>query len=362
MNETISLYYSEGSSDKEYHTQLEAQGDGFVVNFQYGRRGSALASGTKTATPVDYAKAKKIYDKLVAEKMGKGYSTGESGTAYQGTTAEERFTGILPQLLNSVDEATLETLLCDDDYVMQEKLDGRRRLTQRNGQELIGINKKGLQVALPLALADSLMTMLPSNTTGDGEQIGETLYLFDLLQLNGQDLAGLGYLERYAKLTALAANLPGVQIVPIYTTTEEKRAAFARIKAARGEGVVFKKKTSHYKPGRPASGGNQLKYKFTASATLEVAAQTKGKRSVALVGYDKHGKAIKLGNVTISANYEIPAVGAIVEVEYLYAYEGGSLYQPVYRGIRDDQNQQDCTVSQLKLKPKNAETDEDDAQ
>lgn len=72
--EKISLFFTEGSSDKVYHAQLEPKNDGFVVNFQYGRRGATLQAGTKTADPLPYDKAKKIYDKLVAEKKGKGYT------------------------------------------------------------------------------------------------------------------------------------------------------------------------------------------------------------------------------------------------------------------------------------------------
>jgi hypothetical protein len=43
-----------------------------------------------------------------------------------------------------------------------------------------------------------------------------------------------------------------------------------------------------------------------------------------------------VGSVTIPPSHTVPAAGSIVEVRYLYAYEGGSLYQPVYLGIRDD--------------------------
>jgi bifunctional non-homologous end joining protein LigD len=57
-----------------------------------------------------------------------------------------------------------------------------------------------------------------------------------------------------------------------------------------------------------------------------------------------------VGNVTIPANHSIPAKGAIVEVRYLYAYPGGSLFQPVYLGKRDDVDMRACTVSQLKFK------------
>ena len=66
MNETVSLYYQQGPSDKVYHAHLEAKGNGWIVNFAFGRRGSTLQTGTKTSEPVAYDKAKTIYDKIVA--------------------------------------------------------------------------------------------------------------------------------------------------------------------------------------------------------------------------------------------------------------------------------------------------------
>lgn len=38
--ERITLYYCEGSSDKVYQASIEPQGELFVVNFAFGRRGS----------------------------------------------------------------------------------------------------------------------------------------------------------------------------------------------------------------------------------------------------------------------------------------------------------------------------------
>jgi len=39
-----------------------------------------MNTGTKTQAPVDYDTAKSIYDKLVREKMAKGYTEGPDGT------------------------------------------------------------------------------------------------------------------------------------------------------------------------------------------------------------------------------------------------------------------------------------------
>lgn len=59
---------------------------------------------------------------------------------------------------------------------------------------------------------------------------------------------------------------------------------------------------------------------------------------------------IAVGNVTISVNKEIPKVGDIIEVRYLYAYKGGSLYQPTFLEVRTDMQIADCDIAQLKYK------------
>lgn len=78
--ETITLYFRQGSSDKVYQASLLPKDGGFVVNFAYGRRGATLATGTKTQAPVNHDEAKRIYDKLIAEKTAKGYTPGADGT------------------------------------------------------------------------------------------------------------------------------------------------------------------------------------------------------------------------------------------------------------------------------------------
>src|ERR1017187_7556893 len=123
QTERITLYYREGSSDKVYQASIEPQGELFLVNFAYGRRGSTMNTGTKTQTPVDYGSAKNIYDKLVREKKSKGYTEGPDGIPYQHSDKEDRVSGCLPQLLNPIDEKEAKRLIEDPDWAMQEKFD-----------------------------------------------------------------------------------------------------------------------------------------------------------------------------------------------------------------------------------------------
>ncbi|CDN12440.1 hypothetical protein RintRC_1123 [Richelia intracellularis] len=68
------LLYQQGSSDKVYEVDLyEIAPGSYVVNFRYAKRGGNLKEGTKTTQAVTLVKAQQIFDKLVAEKVKKGY-------------------------------------------------------------------------------------------------------------------------------------------------------------------------------------------------------------------------------------------------------------------------------------------------
>lgn len=70
------LFFKEGNSDKVYEIDLcEISGNQHVVNFRFGKRGSALKEGTKTTSPISLASAEQVFDALEAEKRRKGYQS-----------------------------------------------------------------------------------------------------------------------------------------------------------------------------------------------------------------------------------------------------------------------------------------------
>ncbi|MDM8556367.1 hypothetical protein QUF75_16715, partial [Desulfococcaceae bacterium HSG7] len=139
-----------------------------------------------------------------------------------------------------------------------------------------------------------------------------------------------------------------VTVIETAKTQKEKQRLYDRLQASGAEGVVFKKHAASYTAGRPKSGGNQVKFKFYATASV-VVTKINDKRSVA-VGILAEERRVGVGNVTIPPNKDVPAVNSVIEVRYLYAYPGGSLYQPAYIGVRDDVGVEDCVISQLKYK------------
>lgn len=352
--ESVNLFFTEGSSDKTYQAQLVEVEGGWKVNAQNGRRGGTLKAQIKTPEPVSYAEAKKIYDQLVKSKKKDGYTEDTSGSVYQDTAAGEEFTGVVPQLLNEVrEEDDVEALLTDPNWIAQEKHDGERRLVRRRDEKVEGINRTGMRVPLAMGIADYFGGLARgSDYLVDGEVMGDRFVAFDLLEINGKDIRGLQYSERLALLENLVAGNADIQVVETVSGESAKRALAERVRNAGGEGIVFKRRDATWSAGKPASGGSQRKWKFTESATLEAGTATSGKRSVALLAIGIDGLRVHVGKATIPANHEVPAVGALVEVSYLYRMpgEGGCLFQPVYKGLRGDKTCAD-SLDSFKLKP-----------
>ena len=343
--EHITLYFRQGSSDKVYQANIESKGDGFIVAFAYGRRGATLTSGIKTQAPVEYNEAKRIYDKLIAEKTAKGYTPGADGTPYQQTDRADRATGIHCQLLNPVEEDRVQAVIADPAFWMQEKFDGRRLLIQKCGDAITGINRLGLTVALPKTLERDAVAC-PVDCIIDGEAVGDAFHAFDAMLVGDDEIGGCRYGERHLRLLNLLNTFahPNIHLVSTAFLPRHKRDLFDALKKANAEGVVFKQIDAPYVAGRPASGGSQLKHKFCETASF-VVGKINAKRSVSLLLFtgDRIGAA---GNVTIPPNQPIPKTGQIIECRFLYAFrESGSIYQPVYLGVREDIRAEECTTS-----------------
>jgi bifunctional non-homologous end joining protein LigD len=364
--QSASLHFREGSSDKVYHVAIEPAGEGYHVSFAYGRRGSSLSTGNKTTTPVNLAEATKVFGKLVASKLAKGYqhnstspttntSSSNEPQPHRQTGNEGRDSGIRCQLLNPVDVGEVEELLNSTTFCLQQKFDGRRLMIRKQGDVITGINRRGLYVAIAHPIHQAC-EHIRCDFLIDGEAVGDIFHAFDLLEVKGTDIRKRRYIDRLAALmNLLPPLLKSLRWVRTTSTPRHKPAALEAIRKSGGEGVVFKDMDAPFAPGRPASGGPQLKFKFVESATFLVSAHN-SKRSVGLSLFDGE-ELVGAGNVTIPPNHSVPKKGSVVEVRYLYAFrESGVIYQPVYLGIREDIVSSDCVVEQLKYK---SEADED---
>jgi bifunctional non-homologous end joining protein LigD len=360
---SVNFFYKNDGSDKVYQLQIDKSGAGYAVNFQYGARGSTLKSGSKTPKPVSFEEAERIFQNQIDTRLAKGYTESPNGTPYQDTEQMGELSGLMPQLLNPIDLDKTMELIKDDSWLMQEKIDGIHMMARITEDKVVTSNRKGKIISPPISIYDSLKFMKNFATLDlDGEAVGDRYFLYDILMMDSTDLKGEPSEERFIRLVDLISKtksqtvLDCIHLVRCAGLMNTKLALFRDIKANNGEGVVFKKKGSLYVPGRPNSMGNMLKFKFKGSATCLVIGTSLNKRSVELAVYDYEKTEIltPVGKVTIPPNYSIPNIEDIVEVEYLYAYKGGSLFQPVFKGQRTDKSVPD-QYSTLKFKAEGAD-------
>lgn len=358
------LWYCEGTSDKVYHTTIETCGSGYVVNFAYGRRGSTLKTGTKTSAPVSLPEARKVYERLVNEKTSKGYQHTASTAASKPIPVVQPSTKqpeVQCVLLNPIDDTEVYSYINNDDWYAQPKLDGVRFLLKKQKQFITGYNRKGVQVAFPIEIFESVKASDAYYDGGcadfllDGELIGDVYYVFDILEYDDEDIRDKSVENRMSILRDFYPDIESdhIQFVDVTIGTKNKENLYETLQKNNKEGIVFKSRFATYTPGRPNSGGLYLKNKFYSTISCFVS-EINAKRSIKLSVKDKTNNLwISIGNCTIPVNHDIPAPGDIVEIKYLYAYKNGSLYQPIYLGVRVDLDENDAIIDQIKFKSEN---------
>lgn len=360
---SIRLAYRDGSSDKVYHAAIVEDGGKFSVEVEWGRRGSTLSTGNK-AKATTLEKAQAAFDKVVKEKTGKGYEevAGEDGqktlVGLSATGGREQLEQTA-QLLNPIEEDEVQQFILDDEWVGQQKYDGVRIIAHLN-DEIKFTNRKG-QVTVVAKVVEETLAKFPKGTVLDGELLPassgeESIYwVFDILQLKGQNTKEAGFEERHQLLSILIKKLgtPYVKLAPIYVGPGEKRNLVESLRKQNAEGVVFKKGDAPYVAGRPNSGGNQRKLKFTKTADVFLLSFDDKAYQMAVM---HEGKVRKVGKVytgtTADERKKLDAIlkngeAPVVEIRYLYATDGDICFQPVYVRLRDDKTPDECLLSQL---------------
>lgn len=348
---SVVLHNTTGSANKCYHVQLIETDGGWLVNAQNGPIGKTLTPRTKTPTPVTYEVADKAYTKLVQSKLKEGYE--EVGTAsqqYAHLDDKNTVTNFPISLLNPIGNAEASVLMRSPEWCSEIKHDGERRLLVADGDDFYGVNRSRRKVAIQERFAAALSAArFTGLTVIDGEDMGDTVVIFDVQMIDGRDLTSLSYQERCVAREGLRERLPALSFVKTAFSAHDKLELDACARRDVHEGVVYKRIAAIHLDGRPNSGGDMLKNKFVERATVRIRALHPTKRSAGMEMLDRAGAWVEVGNVTIPPNHCIPAVGDLAEIEYLYAHLSGSLYQPVYLGQRTDIDASECIKSRLKF-------------
>lgn len=373
-SESTTLYFKRGSSDKEYTVRLLSDvdhSDRYNVTYAYGRRGGPQTCRTKNTEALHYEPAKALYSSMIHAKQLKGYTADGEAIAFADNPNAGEDTGFRPQLLN---EVTLED--AEDFYLtnmpsvaVQTKWDGERRaailkkgipntFTNRKGQA------KGIRDTIDTACTELIEGRpLIHSFQLDCEDMGEYLVIFDILSVNEIDMTGKSFAERAESLSVLDCMITHAGLEkyirveqPTYPTSlKEFRWLIEHARAHNEEGVVIRLASAPYEPGKPATGGPCLKYKFIGEATCMVIGDVEGKRSMEIAvrsnSFPSAPIYVPVGKVTIPPNYEMPEIGDLVEVRYMNIMkgDGAKLFQPRYKGLRTDKTKADL-YSSLKFK------------
>lgn len=338
--------------DKAYGLQItEAPTSGlYFLHYLNGRRGAAMSCKPKIADPVTKQPiavsldvANKEFDKVANSKLKDGYTPDSSGLAYTSSEDAGRISGYRPTLPADLPVKgtanKIADLLASPAWGLMEKKDGEHRgLICKDGQ-VVGTNKNGLIVNIP----DHWQAFASlGDHTFCGEHMKDGTYaVFDLFDKS------LTFSERYAKLEDIfktSASLPHISLVPLALGEADKRSMRRAIEEANGEGVVYK---DLYAPFDEGKNENSLREKFWAEMTCFVMGHNV-KRSVSIGATNAAtGDVEALGSVTIPENQPFPAVGELMDVRFLYRFEGGSLEQPTSKGVRNDVTPSTVTTDQI---------------
>lgn len=301
-----------------------------------------------------------------------------------------------PMLFHSADPATIAEFVGDDNWLLQQKVDGMRcmiRMTNlinletnthepmiefltRDGRPLKSAAAKlhfqKLTEAFMDAFAEDIQRQWLNELIIDGELMTDQgiLVVFDVLAIN---IAGSprittedAQLARWSSLVDLVSNrsIPFVRLVSTAQSTQEKLELAQWVEAEGGEGLIAKRVDSPYEPGARVK--HSLKLKYTQTADVVVTGKNVGESKKSIRGGEKlnyelgayfsndwsnpdlEPVMLPLGYCSSIGKADVE-VGDVIEVEYLYVGAGGKLTQPRMVRARPDKTAVECTTEQLKF-------------
>jgi len=281
-----------------------------------------------------------------AEKLEKSAPTAPKASAPKPPPPSRPGAKFSPQLLNVIEEDEAKRYASDSEWFAQEKHDGHRHtITRFANNNIVCLNKLGTETGANVHVISAFLSKQGSFVV-DGELVGDVFYAFDLLEADGQDLRNQTYEFRYAFMQRW---LPQTKNVVLVRSWRGVASVIELLRQRGAEGVVFKRASAVYSAGRPSAGGDQFKFKFWNTASFIVGERNGEKASVTLLLLDGN-REVFVGSCTVGGAQRIPPPGSIIEVRYLHAFRGGSVYQSAYLGERDDVLREECQMSQLKFK------------
>lgn len=256
-------------------------------------------------------------------------------------------TTIDSQKPTEVNKLQLEELLNDDDYVMSQKHDGHRVIIST--APVSAYSKHGERRDIPRRLARAMETV-DRHYVFDGELIGSSYLVFDLIEIPQGDIRTRSWEVRQTLLEAIAPALPApVRRVLQFDSPLDKREIFDKCVKSGVEGVIFAKRHAIYRGGK--KNRNLLKYKFIKQVDCVVTDKgLDGKDNLELSVYDEDGTLVEVGRVSaLQGDGPKVQINDVVTINCLYATKDLRVFHPNTPRIRTDKPATDCTIDQLQV-------------
>lgn len=265
---------------------------------------------------------------------------------------------IKAMLARSINVNTLSDYINDENWWIEQKLDGERVLMHVIDSTPFAINRNGVPYTRPVP-ASVLEVFRSESWVGrwvlDGELLDGIYHVFDIPFVAPRDTILVDDATPYSSRRLLLEKLferldcAAVKLVETAKTPEEKAAIIELVRKANGEGLMVKHKDGTYRQGNRST--MMLKAKFTATLEAFITEIGRnGKRSIAVGLYDADMKEIDVGTIPMSdRNLARASLNDVVEVRYLYCGRGYRLYQPAFIRYRSDKTPSECRTGQLKM-------------
>ena len=388
----IRLEHTTGGHNKYYEMQFIQSKERIAVRGLYGAIGQTpkehtIYDGKDEMEAIAQLKKKQL------EKLKKGYIVvSQNSRATPAETITQKTSdvpAIWPMNAQGMkDDAHLQALLDNDNYIAQEKLDGMRAV--------IHVTKDGLRIfsrsagvadptmplektrALPhlaaLTFPGLVGTVLDAeiliagkdcaeisgalnlkNVNDDNHQV--TAFVFDILKLNGVGVTNKPLQQRISLLESVQSQVENEHIVflPWARSASDKRTLYRSILDSGKEGIMLKRFDAMYVEGsRPSN--NWIKAKRSATFDCIVLGFSKGtgkynsQVGAVIFGQYRDGKLIQLGQASgmsdsirsLMSRSPEPYLGRVVEIRGMERLRSGSIRHPIFVKIRTDKQPTDC--------------------
>ena len=286
------------------------------------------------------------------------------------------------------DEAHLERLFDDPNYVADEKMDGMRAVVHltKSGLRIFSRSAGVNDPTRPLEKTDVLPhlaslqfpflagtvldceilvpgkdsaitagTVHRKHTNGDSRQV--KIFVFDVIFYRDVDLSDMKLYTRMGYLVKVESEINSryIEFLPVAFSPAEKRKLYQSVLKQGGEGVMFKNLYAKYvQGGRPVNNWFKAKKSATFDCILMGFTNGAGKYNNRIgaveFGQFVNGNLTKLGRASgmtdevredMSLHPE-KYIGKVITIRGMERLKSGKIRHPQFGGIREDKKPKDC--------------------